>query len=452
MKLKIIKISIKNCLIITSRYSSFYSEYKDIDISKFYPALKNLTEDVIQSVLRVPLVIFVNDENNFTSKASSQIKGLEDLLSIVALDITSILNPQLLILYKCFLQNTKQKNLLEEQISVIFIKDEIGGEVQKNKIQKVTLLMDLLSFTKPNSSSLDVDLLEKFYDENELDLFGSTSIKNLFPRKRKESIVKEKSKIRNPWLSLYLHPNKIYLSVQEAVKPKKEIGIIHCPICALEHKVAESPVYIEEDNLKFKCEHKSTQFEKYKSFEIKCTEFAGETFEKIDAKNLQRFFKNNIQPVNFDNVYMIKILKAPKQAIYFPIKKYMDIKSSGLIDFHKNEIQKKFNCPICGKKYFINFTDEAAKDFTDINGEQYTHYLRFFRDGESVEFMCDHARTAYSIYSWFSVKKTKDKSFKDQAILIAESFSGNYMDGKKIIVQVIHDKPFIIDMANYYEF
>jgi hypothetical protein len=65
---------------------------------------------------------------------------------------------------------------------------------------------------------------------------------------------------------------------------------------------------------------------------------------------------------------------------------------------------------------------------------------------------CTYDLNWRSIYSRLSVKKTKDKSFKDQAILIAESFSGNYMDGKKIIVQVIDDKPFIIDMANYYEF
>lgn len=445
MKLKIIDVSIENCLKLTHRYISMQSLWNDNN----FQILKKITPDIMNQMLKIPLIIFLRDEGNFTSKASSEIKGLESLFSIFILDITYILNPELLIFYRVFLQRSQEKSLAEKQVNVILINDESVKNINFYSYQKMKLLMDLITFSKPNSSSLDVNLLEKIYGENELDFFGSTSIKNLFPRKRKASIVKEKSNIKNPWLMLYLHPNKIYLSVQEAVKPKKEIEIIHCPICALEHKVSEVPVFIEEGNLKFKCVHKGTQFAKYLPFQIPCLEFAGEMFDTLDRKNLQVFFKNNIQPVNIDNVYMIQVLKANSISTFISLKQFMQFKSSA-IDFNKPNMYKNFLCPICGKNHLINFSSEHQEDYIDINQHKYMNFTKLFTEGaQRIEFNCDHDGTPYFMYKKFSLKKIESKSFRDQVILITERYYGNYMDGKKIIVQVINDKPFIIDMANF---
>ena len=449
MKLKIIDISIENCLKLTHRYFAMESLYSDIDFQAHAQILKKYSPEFMDDVLKIPLIIFLKDEGNFTSKASSEIKGLENLFSLFVLNITYILNPELLIFYRIFFQKNLEKFLAERQIQVILINDEIVKEVNFDRFQKMKLLIDLISFSKPNSSSLDIDRLERIYAENESDFFGSTNIKNLFPRKRKASIVKGKSKIENPWLNLYLQPNKTYLSVQESTKPKKEIKVIHCPICALEHQVVEEPVYIERDNLKFKCVHKGTQFAKYASFHISCLDFVGETFDTLNTKNLQSFFKNNIQPVNMDNVYMIQVLKPNSTSTFIALKQFMKFKSA-VIDLNKPNMYKNFLCPLCGKNHLISFSGEHQEDYIDINQHKYMHYTKLFIEGaERIEFNCDHDDTPYFMYKKFSLKKIAGKSFRDQAILMTERYFGNYMDGKKIIVQVINDKPFIIDMANF---
>lgn len=208
MKLKIIQVSIENCLKLTHRYITMETLFKDIDPQIYSYTMKKIAPDFMYEVFKIPLIIFLRDEGNVTAKASSEIKGLENLFSLFVLDITYILNPELLILYRLFLQKSEEKNLSDIQINVIIINNEIAKEVNFDRYKKAKLLMDLITYTNPNSSSLDVDLLEKIYGENELDFFGSTSIKKLFPRNRKASIVKSNSDIENPWLNLYLQPNK----------------------------------------------------------------------------------------------------------------------------------------------------------------------------------------------------------------------------------------------------
>lgn len=193
MKLKIIQVSIENCLKLTHRYITMETLFKDIDPQIYSYTMKKIAPDFMYEVFKIPLIIFLRDEGNVTAKASSEIKGLENLFSLFVLDITYILNPELLILYRLFLQKSEEKNLSDIQINVIIINNEIAKEVNFDRYKKAKLLMDLITYTNPNSSSLDVDLLEKIYGENELDFFGSTSIKKLFPRNRKASIVKSNS-------------------------------------------------------------------------------------------------------------------------------------------------------------------------------------------------------------------------------------------------------------------
>jgi hypothetical protein len=56
------------------------------------------------------------------------------------------------------------------------------------------------------------------------------------------------------------------------------------------------------------------------------------------------------------------------------------------------------------------------------------------------------------MYKKFSVKATASKSFMEQSVLMTERYSANFMDGKKIIIQVINNDTYIIDIANFYEF
>lgn len=451
MKLKIIEISVENCLKLTHRYISMSTLYKDVDPQMYSHAMKKITPYFMYEVLKFPLIIFLRDEGNVTAKASSEIKGLENLFSTFALDISYILNPELLILYRLFLQKSQEKNLSDMQINVIIINDEIVKGVNFDRYQKMKLLMDLISYTNPNSSSLNVDLLEKIYGENELDFFGATSIKKLFPRNRKASIVKENSNIKNPWLDLYLQTNKTYLSFENSANPKKEIKVIHCPICALKHKINDELVFIKDGDIHFNCEHKKTQFAKYKIFQIPCADFSTEVFNGDDKKKLLSFFKNNIQPVNMDNVYMIQILKPVSKRTYIPLKKFMKFSTSA-IDANRKNYQKIFLCPICGTKFPINFSDIDDKDFIDINGVHYTNFSKLFTKGERIELNCDHVDTTYEMYKKFSVKATASKSFMEQSILMTERYSANFMDGKKIIIQVINNDTYIIDIANFYEF
>lgn len=291
MKLKIINVSVENCLKLTHRYISMSTLYKDVDPQMYSNAMKKIAPSFMYEVLKIPLIIFLRDEGNVTAKASSEIKGLESLFSTFVLDITYILNPELLILYRLFLQKSHEKSLSKIQINVILINDEIVKDVNFNRYQKMKLLMDFITYTNPNSSSLNVDLLEKIYGENELDFFGLTSIKKLFPRNRKASIVKSNSDIENPWLNLYLQPNKAYLSFENSVNPKKEIKVIHCPICAKECKIEDDLIKIEDNNIHFNCSHHNTQFAKYDPFKISYSLFSPDVIEENDIKKLQYFLK-----------------------------------------------------------------------------------------------------------------------------------------------------------------
>lgn len=448
MKLKIIEMSIENCLKLTHRYITMEALFKDIDPQIYSYTMKKIAPDFMYEVFKIPLIIFLRDEGNITAKASSEIKGLENLFSIFVLDITYILNPELLIFYRLFLNKSQEKNLAEIQINVILINDEIVKDVNFDRYKKTKLLMDLISFTKPNSSSLNVDLLEKIYGENELDFFGLTSIKKLFPRNRKASIVKSNSDIENPWLNLYLQPNKAYLSFENSVNPKKEIKVIHCPICAKECKIEDDLIKIEDNNIHFNCSHHNTQFAKYDPFKISYSLFSPDVIEENDIKKLQYFFKNNVRPINIDSIYMIKILTPGDKPTFFPLKKFMKFKST-TIDLQRKSIFKKFLCPICGKSYLIYFTDESRDDYIDINNVEYIHFSKMFINGDRIVFNCDHSDTLYDMYKHFSIKSTKLRTFMEQAVLMTERYSANFMDGKKVIVQVIDNDTYIIDMANY---
>lgn len=450
MKLKIIQISIENCLKLTHRYITMETLYKDVDPQIYSYAMKKIAPDFMYEVLNIPLIIFLRDEGNVTAKASSEIKGLEDLFSLFVLDITYIINPELLILYRLFLHKSQEKNLSEIQINVILINDETVKEVNFGRCKKAKLLMDLITYTNPNSSSLDVDLLEKIYGENELDSFGSTSIKNIFPRKRKASIVKSNSDIENPWLNLYLQPNKTYLSFDNASNPKKEIKRIHCPICAREHPLKDDLIKIEDNNIHFKCSHDNTQFDKYDPFQIPCSFFLPDIVLENDTKYLQKFFKNNVQPVQFNGSYMIQIIKPHDEVEYIPLIKYMH-KNIGIAhDRSFPKILSKFCCPICSQSFLINFTDEDQEDYIDIDNNIYTHYAKLFQlNGKRVVFNCTHQGTPFDIYKKFDVKSIPDINLKDQSILISERYSSNFLDGKKIVTWSFKDKLQIFDMVNY---
>jgi len=448
MKLKIIEMSIENCLKLTHRYITMEALFKDIDPQIYSYTMKKIAPDFMYEVFKIPLIIFLRDEGNITAKASSEIKGLENLFSLFVLDITYILNPELLILYRLFLQKSEEKNLSDIQINVIIINDEITKEVNFDRYKKVKFLMGLIPYTNPNSSSLDVDLLEKIYGENELDFFGLTSIKNLFPRKRKASIVKSNSDIENPWLNLHLQSNKTYLSFENSANPKKEIKRIHCPICAKERKIEDELITLQDDKICFKCNHDNTQFAKYDPFKIPCSFFSPDVVEENDIKKLQYFFKNNVRPINIDSIYMIKILTPGDKPTFLPLKKFMKFKSI-TIDLQRKSIFKKFLCPICGKSYLIYFTDESRDDYIDINNVEYIHFSKMFINGDRIVFNCDHSDTLYDMYKHFSIKSTKLRTFMEQAVLMTERYSANFMDGKKVIVQVIDNDTYIIDMANY---
>ncbi|ADR35353.1 hypothetical protein Sulku_2703 (plasmid) [Sulfuricurvum kujiense DSM 16994] len=450
MKLKTIQISIENCLKLTHRYITMETLYKDVDPQIYSYTMKKIAPDFMYEVLKIPLIIFLRDEGNVTAKASSEIKGLENLFSLFVLDITYIFNPELLILYRLFLQKSEEKNLSDIQINVIVINDEIAKEVNFDRYQKMKLLMDFISYTNPNSSSLDVDLLEKIYGENELDFFGSTSIKNIFPRKRKASIVKSKSDIENPWLNLYLQPNKTYLSFDNASNPKKEIKLIHCPICAIEHPLKDDLIKIEDNNIHFKCSHENTQFAKYNPFHIPCSFFLPDIVQENDTKYLQKFFKNNVQPVKSNGSYMIQIIKPYDDIEYIPLIKYIH-KNIGIAhDRFLPKILSNFCCPICSQSFLINFTDEDQQDYIDIDNNLYTHYAKLFQlNGKRVVFNCTHQGTPFDIYKKFDVKSIPDMNLKDQSILISERYSSNYLDGKKIVTWSLKDKLQIFDMVNY---
>jgi hypothetical protein len=68
---------------------------------------------------------------------------------------------------------------------------------------------------------------------------------------------------------------------------------------------------------------------------------------------------------------------------------------------------------------------------------------------DRLVFDCDHGGTLYEMYKHFSIKAIKSKSFMEQALLMTERFSAYFIDGKKVIVQVVKNDTYIIDLANY---
>lgn len=449
MKLKIINISIENCLKLTHHYLTMNSLFAEADPYVLTDLFKTSDTQTIENMLSIPVIIFIKDrDGDFTTKSSSSIKQFPYLLDTIFLDITLIVNPEILFHFIYILKKSADKNIGERLVNVVFIKDELNDDLALNVINKMNFLNQLLIIINKGTSSLNIDLLEKMYDENELNSFGYKSIKNLFPTRKKASIVKSNSDIKNPWLNLYLQPNKIYLSFTDASYPKKEIKVIHCPVCATELKANDELVSIKDGYIHFDCSHNKTQFARYHPFKIPCKDFAPDTFLENDKKKLLSFFKNNIQPINIDSIYMIQILRSQTKPTYLTLKKFMKFKSVVTNVIRKN-IQKKFLCPICGKSHFINFKDSGDDDYVDINSMQYIHFSKMFILGDRLEFNCDHSGTLYEMYKRFSIKATQSKSFMEQAVLMTERFSANFMDGKKVIIQVVEHDTYIIDLANY---
>lgn len=448
MRLKISQITLADCVKITHNYLIMKSIYADADSFVCSDVFSKIHTNSINNILSIPLIVFVKDDTEFTTKASSSIRKFPYLLDTISMNITNILNPEIVFYFRNILKNNKDKSIADKQIDIVFIKDESNVDMDFIKINKINLLTQLLIFTNENTSSLNIDLLLKIYGENELDFFGSTSIKKLFTKNRKASIVKSNSDIENPWLNLYLQPNKTYLSFDNASNPKKDIKLIHCPICAREHKLKDGLIRLEDNKIFFKCNHDNTQFAKYDPFQIPCAFFSPDVVRENDIKKLQYFFKNNVQPINIDSIYMIKILTPGDKSTFLPLKKFMKFKST-TIDLRRKSILKKFLCPICGKSHLIYFTDESWEDYKDINNVEYIHYSKMFVNGDRIVFNCDHSGTLYDMYKSFSIKSINSRTFMEQAVLMTERYSANFMDGKKVIVQVIDNDSYIIDMANY---
>lgn len=449
MKLKIIDISMENCLKLTHHYLTMNSLFAEADPYVLADLFKTSNTQTIENLLSIPVIIFIKDrDGDFTNKSSSSIKQFPYLLDTIFMDITLIVNPEILFHFIYILKNSADKNIGERLVNVVFIKDELNDDRALNVINKMNFLNQLLIMTNKGTSSLNIDLLEKIYDENELSSFGYKSIKNLFPTRKKASIVKSNSDIENPWLNLYLQSNKTYLSFDNAANPKKEIKVIHCPICATKLKVKDELISIIQGHIVLYCNHKNTQFERYNYFKIPCQEFAPDILLEEDKKKLLSFFKNNIQPVNIDSIYMIQILKPHIKPSYLPLKKFIKFKMVTTNSIRKN-IQTTFKCPICGKMYLIHFNDSNDDDYVDVNNVRYTHFSKLFILGDRLVFDCDHGGTLYEMYKHFSIKAIKSKSFMEQALLMTERFSANFMDGKKVIIQVVEDDTYIIDLANY---
>lgn len=449
MKLKIINVSIENCLKLTHHYLTMNSLFAEADPYVLADLFKTSDTQTIENLLSIPVIIFIKDrDGDFTTKSSSSIKQFPYLLDTIFMDITLIVNSEILFHFIYILKKSADKNIGERLVNVVFIKDELNGDRALNVINKMNLLIQLLTLTNKGKSSLNIKLLEKMYDENELNSFGYKSIKNLFPTRKKASIVKSNSDIINPWLNLHLQPNKLYLSFTDTSNPKKEIKVIHCPICATKLKVKEELVSIIQGHIVFYCSHKKTQFERYDYFKIPCQDFAPDILVEEDKKKLLSFFKNNIQPINIDSIYMIQILKPHTKPSYLPLKKFIKFKLVTTNSIRTN-MQTTFKCPICGKIHLIHFNDASDDDYVDVNNVRYTHFSKLFILDDRLVFDCEHGGTLYEMYKRFSIKAIQSKSFMEQALLMTERFSAYFMDGKKVIVQVVKNDTYFIDLANY---
>jgi len=224
---------------------------------------------------------------------------------------------------------------------------------------------------------------------------------------------------------------------------------IYCPICAAEKDVDDGIITINNSELIFLCNHKNTQFVRYEKYKIDIGKF-NEDFDGVDLYTLCRFFKHNIQPVNRNNVYFVKQFLEKNKVEYTPLKKYMKVPQVKARKFEGHPILKTYYCPICAKKYYINFDENAVENYIDINNLEYTHYLKLFTlEKSKIVFMCNHEATVYEQYEYLSIRNISKYSFIDNALNLISCYMGNYMDGKKIIYGVIDGKPYIIDLANY---
>ncbi len=442
MKLKVQMIRCKNLLKIVDRFINLNSSYKDL-LKKF-----KINIEYLNQMLEIPMVIFLRNGTAFINKTSIDEDGIENLITSITLDIHGILNIQQLILIKMSHDYFYQKEIENRMINVIFI--ETNKEINYQVNEKLSLFLDLFSCTKKDTKSIDTNMIEKIFTDEDKKIFHNKFDKSIpkhfFPQQRKAEIIK-KDIVRNPWLNLYIQHNKNYLSIVKASKNFKEIKIIHCPICAKEHQLSDDLIQILDDKISFLCEHKGTQFLKYKNFTIPLTLFE-EDFNDVETHMLQRFFKHNIQPIIINNVYFVGVMTDTKIK-YLPLKDYMKLPQKRVekVDEQKSTLVT-YHCPICANEHRICFS-YASEDYIDIAGNIYLHYSKLFQIKDTeVEFMCEHKNTLYENYKYLSKKNTK-KDLMNQALDMTNSFSGNYLDGKKIVYMLTDTKPYLIDMANF---
>ena len=449
MKLKYVDIKLQKLLELTNRYFEIKSIYNQIMEFKQSDNLQNISSKHIIETANIPIVIFLKNENDYMNKSSINIDGFENIVMNLVINIEFILNVKQLLLYRSLYKNGYKKVLKNTLINVIFIENNLPTF----NYEKLMLLTDLLLVNKKKTQSINTKLLENIFDENDKNMFSNkfelSIIKHFFQEKRKLSISKTDN-LQNHWLSLYLHQNKKYLSLEDTKKRTKSITILHCPICAKEHKITENLVYIHENNIYFNCVHKNTQFLKYKKFSINIADFKNESFLNINYSNLIKFFKSNIQPTNINNVYMVKILLKDSTK-NIALKKFIKVpKKVNIAEQIKSHNLTKYYCPICSKKYLINFSIKNKNDYVDSDGDKYQYYENLFiQNNGKLEFTCDHSETDYKIYNRFSKKYNHKRSLIEQSLDMISTCFGNYLDGKKIVYIVVNNQPYIIDLANF---
>lgn len=376
MKLKIIDITISDLIKLTNRFLDLNRIYTNTSEKIF----KYISIEYVKKNLDTPIIIFLNNEFYFLDRQVISAEGIDSLYSIISVDINDILNIKQLLIYKAIYENGFKNELQNMQTKIIFIE---RTRVDNFSYRKVDLLIDLLLFTKNNTNTIDTKLLDKIFIEDDKKMlkhkFELSIAKHFFPQKRRQTQIK-KDTITNPWLKLYLEKNTQYLSLKNTIKKSKKLKIIHCPICAKEHKIVNEVVYINDDKIYFNCSHKNTQFLKYEQFSISVNKFAGEDFSHVSSIDLIKFIKHNIQPTIINNVYMIKISSSDKIE-YLPLKIFLKVPQINLnymID-DTTSILKTFYCPICSKTHFIYFTNKNKEDYIDLSGNKYIHYEKKFQ-------------------------------------------------------------------------
>ena len=382
------------------------------------------------------------------NESLSIVEVFKDIFIQASLEIEYILNIEHLIVLINFYK--KNREFQDLQIPVLFI--NLGKQdINYSQLSKLDILTSLKLFSKKNHTTINTKLLKSIFEYDTSLLkhkIQNTLADHLFPVTRKKSIEKN-DPIFNPWNYLHLQGNSKYLTLGDAKKNAKKIMKIHCPICASEKDVDDGIVTINNSELIFLCDHKNTQFVRYKKYKIDIGKF-NEDFGRIDFYTLCRFFKHNIQPVNRNNVYFIKQFLGKNKVEYTPLKKYMKVPYIKREIYGDQSLVKRYYCPICAKKYYINFDEKTKSNYIDINKIEYIHYLDLFKLKESkMIFMCNHEDTPYEEYKYFSIHNVSKYSYINNALRMVNSYIGNYMDGKKIIYAVIGGEPYVIDLANY---